>query len=154
MEDEPKLPCSSEPAAGPYSEPDESSPQPHIFFYKFHLNIILPLTPRSGKFSFTSGWNFNSPPDNNYVTACQGLTCKNGFFTGEGFCIIRFVKTNPVTSVWRVSFKLQKGLTSSQVAIEKHWLAAKFPLDIRRLLRSFGSLPGSLTAHPRTLRST
>jgi len=26
------LPCSSEPATGSYSEPDESSPQPHILF--------------------------------------------------------------------------------------------------------------------------
>jgi len=155
MEDEPKLPCSSEPATSPYSETDESSPQPHIFFCKFHLNIILPITPRSGKYSFTSGWNFNSPPDNNCVTVCLGLTCKNGVFTGEGLCVIRFVKTNPVTSVWRVSIKLQKGLTtSSQVAIEKHWLAANFPFDIRRLLRSFSSLLGSLKAHPRPLRST
>ena len=32
MEDEPKLPCSNEPSTGPYSEPDESSPQPHILF--------------------------------------------------------------------------------------------------------------------------
>ena len=124
-----------------------------FYFYKFHLSMILPLTSRSGKLSLNSGWNFNSPPDNNYVTVCQGLTCKNGVFTGEGLCIIRFVKINPVTSVWRVSFKLQEGpTTSSQVAIEKHWLAANFPLDIRQLLRSFCSLPGSLKAHPRTLR--
>jgi hypothetical protein len=153
MEDEPKLPCSSQPATGPNSEPDESSPQPHILFLQFSSQYN-PFTSRSGKFSLTSGWNFNSPPDNNYVTLCQGLTCKNCVFTGEGLCIVRFVKTGPLTSVWRVSYKLNKGPTSSQVAIEKLWLAANFPLDIRLLLRSFGSLSGSLKAQPRTLRST
>lgn len=114
-----------------------------FYFYEFHVNIILPLTSRSGKCSVTSGWNFSSPLDKNYVTLCQGLTGKNGVFTGEGLCVIRFVKTGSVTSVWRVSFiKLHKGpTTSSQLAIEKHWLAANFPLDIRQFLRSFGSLP-------------
>jgi hypothetical protein len=32
MEPEGSLPCSQEPAAGPYPEPDDSSPQPSTLF--------------------------------------------------------------------------------------------------------------------------
>jgi hypothetical protein len=41
MEPEDSLPCSQEPATGPYTEPDESNPHPPTYMTKIHFNIIL-----------------------------------------------------------------------------------------------------------------
>jgi hypothetical protein len=40
------LPCSQESAAGPYPEPDESSPHPATYFSKENFNTIFPATCR------------------------------------------------------------------------------------------------------------
>jgi hypothetical protein len=42
MEAERFLPCSQEPATGPYPKPDESSPYNH---FQFYLQSILTLSP-------------------------------------------------------------------------------------------------------------
>jgi len=47
MEPEGSLPCSQEPAIGPYPEPNESSPYHPTYFSKIHSNIILPPMLRS-----------------------------------------------------------------------------------------------------------
>jgi hypothetical protein len=44
MEHEDSLPCSQEPATGPYSKPDESSPQLHIVFSKIPFIICKRAT--------------------------------------------------------------------------------------------------------------
>jgi len=46
MEPEVSLPCSQQPAIGPYPEPDASSPHIPTYFPKIHSNIIF----RSGLF--------------------------------------------------------------------------------------------------------
>jgi hypothetical protein len=49
------LPCSHQPSAFPYPEPDQSSPPLPTDFFKIHLNIILPSTTRSSDLPFPSG---------------------------------------------------------------------------------------------------
>jgi hypothetical protein len=43
METEESLPCTQEPANGPYLEPAESSPHPHTLFIYNRINIIPPI---------------------------------------------------------------------------------------------------------------
>jgi hypothetical protein len=51
MESERLLTCSQDPATNSNSEPDESSPRPHILSLKDPFNIIIPSTLRSSKWS-------------------------------------------------------------------------------------------------------
>jgi hypothetical protein len=51
MEPEGSLSYSQEPATGLYPEPDESNPTVISYLFKIHLNIILPSTPVSRKWS-------------------------------------------------------------------------------------------------------
>jgi hypothetical protein len=51
MEGEGSLPHSQVPATCPYPEPDQSIPCPTSHFLKIHLNISLPSTPGSSKWS-------------------------------------------------------------------------------------------------------
>jgi hypothetical protein len=44
MEPEDSLPCSQEPATGPYPETCESNPHPPILLPEVHFNISLPST--------------------------------------------------------------------------------------------------------------
>jgi hypothetical protein len=62
MEPEGSLPCSQKLATGPCPEPAESSSPHHPYIPKFHLNVILPLMPRSSQWSLPFG-----PPNQNPV---------------------------------------------------------------------------------------
>ena len=53
MKPEGSLPHSQEPATCPYPDPARSSPYPTSHFLKIHLNIILPSTSESPKWSRT-----------------------------------------------------------------------------------------------------
>jgi len=53
MEPEGSLPDSQVPANCPYPQPARSSPYPTTHFLKVHLNIILPSTPGSPKWSLS-----------------------------------------------------------------------------------------------------
>ena len=53
MESECSLPHLQEAATCPYSEPDQSSPCPSIRFPEDHLNVILPSTPTSSKWTLS-----------------------------------------------------------------------------------------------------
>jgi hypothetical protein len=44
MEPDGSLPCSQQPATGPYPEPDASTPHLTTLFPKIHSNVILPFT--------------------------------------------------------------------------------------------------------------
>jgi hypothetical protein len=50
VEQESSLPCSQQPATGPYSEPDESSSQPRNLF-QIRSDIILPSTHVTSEWS-------------------------------------------------------------------------------------------------------
>jgi hypothetical protein len=52
MDPECSLPCSQEPATGPYFEPDEYSLHLPPYFPKIHFNTLFPCTPRSYEWSF------------------------------------------------------------------------------------------------------
>jgi len=56
MEPEVPLPCSQEPATGPYPELDESSPHILILPSKDPFQYYLPSTPRTSKLFFPSGF--------------------------------------------------------------------------------------------------
>jgi len=53
MEPQGSLPHSQVPATCPYPEPARSTPYPISNFLKIHINIILPSTPGSPKWSRT-----------------------------------------------------------------------------------------------------
>jgi hypothetical protein len=60
MEPEGSLPCSQKPATGPYPELAESSCPIYPYLPKAQLNVILPPTPRSSRWSLAFG-----PPNQN-----------------------------------------------------------------------------------------
>ena len=71
MEPEGSLPHSHVPATCPYPEPAQSSPRSTFHFVKIHLNIILPSTPGSYKWSLSLGF----PHQNSVYTSNVTHTC-------------------------------------------------------------------------------
>jgi hypothetical protein len=65
MEAAGSLPHSQVSANCPYPEPARSSPKPTSYLLKIHLNIIIPSTPGSPKWSLSLGF----PPHQNPVYA-------------------------------------------------------------------------------------
>ena len=65
MEPERSLPHSQVPATSSYPEPDQSSPSPSSHFLKIDLNIILPSTQGSSKWSVSPRF-----PHQNPVSTC------------------------------------------------------------------------------------
>ena len=61
MEPRSSLPHSQVPATCPYPEPDQSSPCPHFYFLKIHLNIIFPAMPGSPKWSLSFRFLHQNP---------------------------------------------------------------------------------------------
>ena len=61
MEPESSLPHSQVPATCPCPEPYRSSPYPTSHFLKIHLNIILPSTPGSPKWSLSLSFPTKTP---------------------------------------------------------------------------------------------
>ena len=61
MEPEGSLPHSQVPDFCPYPEPTRSSPSPTNHFLKIHLNIILPSTPESPKWSLSLRFPHQNP---------------------------------------------------------------------------------------------
>jgi hypothetical protein len=51
MEPECSLPCSQQPTTSFYPECHESILHPPTYFFKIHFNTVLPLTPKSSKWS-------------------------------------------------------------------------------------------------------
>jgi hypothetical protein len=56
MEPKSSLPCSQEPATGPYPEPDESDPHPKPDFLKIHFKTIIHFHAVLPSGLFTSGF--------------------------------------------------------------------------------------------------
>ena len=74
MEPECSLPYSQVPATCPYPEPARSSPSPRTsYFLKIHLNIILPSTPGSPKWSLS----FRFPHQNLYTPLQNKYSFRN-----------------------------------------------------------------------------
>ena len=61
MEPESLLPHSQVPATCLYPEPTRTNPYPTSHFLKIHLNIILPYTPRSPKWSLSFRFPHQTP---------------------------------------------------------------------------------------------
>jgi hypothetical protein len=70
MEPEGLLPCSQQPATGPYPEPDASSPQLRPYFPKIHSNIILSPMLRSSENCLPFRFS-----DQNFVCISRSLPC-------------------------------------------------------------------------------
>ena len=63
MEPECSLPHSKVPATCPYPEPARPSPYPTTYFLKIYLNIFLPSTPGSPRWSLSHKYLHKNPVD-------------------------------------------------------------------------------------------
>ena len=80
MEPEGSLPHSQEPAACPYSEPDQSTPC-HIPLLENPFNIILPSTPGSSQWSLSLRFPYQNPLHTSLSYTCY-MSCpsQSSFF--------------------------------------------------------------------------